>query len=130
MKQQQEYQLQKQVCAYLNAQYPNVLYLSDTIASVRLTMPQSMRNKAIQKNGFKCPDLVILEPRFGYNGLFIELKIETPYKLNGELKKNDHLEGQRKTMEDLINKGYKACFSWSFEQTKEIIDNYLGKIEY
>ena len=28
MKKQQEYQLQKQVCAYLNSQYPNALYLS------------------------------------------------------------------------------------------------------
>lgn len=130
MKKQDEYQLQKQVCAYLNANYPEALYMSDTIASTRLTMPQAIRNKAIQKNGFKCPDLIILEPKRGCSGLFIELKVETPYKLNGELKKNEHLEGQRKTMEDLINKGYMACFSWSFEQTKEIIDRYFSKIEY
>ena len=125
MKQQQEYQLQKQVCAYLNAQYPDVLYLSDTIASVRLTMPQAMRNKAIQKNGFKCPDLLILEPKNGYSGLFIELKKESPYKKDGTLKKNEHVEGQEKSMQDLISKGYFCLFSWSFEQTKRIIDIYL-----
>lgn len=125
MKQQQEYQLQKQVCAYLNAQYPNVLYLSDTIASVRLTMPQAMRNKAIQKNGFKCPDLLILEPKNGYNGLFIELKIESPYKKDGTLKKNKHLEYQEKSMQELRSKGYYCLFSWNFEQTKRIIDIYL-----
>ena len=125
MKQQQEYQLQKQVCTYLNVQYPDVLYLSDTIASVRLTMPQAMRNKAIQKNGFKCPDLLILEPKNGYSGLFIELKKESPYKKDGTLKKNKHVEGQEKSMQDLRSKGYFCLFSGSFEQTKKIIDIYL-----
>lgn len=125
MKQQQEYQLQKQVCAYLNAQYPDVLYLSDTIASVRLTMPQAMRNKAIQKNGFKCPDLLILEPKNGYSGLFIELKTESPYKKDGTLKKSDHLEGQKETMLQLFSKGYWTQFSWGFEMTKKVIDDYL-----
>ena len=125
MKQQQEYQLQKQVCAYLNAQYPDVLYLSDTIASVRLTMPQAMRNKAIQKNGFKCPDLLILEPKKEYSGMFIELKKDSPYKKDGTLKKNKHLEYQEKSMQELISKGYYCLFSWNFEQTKRIIDIYL-----
>lgn len=125
MKQQQEYQLQKQVCAYLNAQYPDVLYLSDTIASVRLTMPQAMRNKAIQKNGFKCPDLLILEPKNGYSGLFIELKTESPYKKDGVIKKSDHLEGQDKTIHQLQLKGYCSLFAWEFEEIKNIIDNYL-----
>ena len=125
MKQQQEYQLQKQVCAYLNAQYPDVLYLSDTIASVRLTMPQAMRNKAIQKNGFKCPDLLILEPKKEYSGMFIELKKDSPYKKDGTLKKNKHLEYQEKSMHELISKGYYCLFSWNFEQTKRIIDIYL-----
>ena len=125
MKQQQEYQLQKQVCAYLNAQYPDVLYLSDTIASVRLTMPQAMRNKAIQKNGFKCPDLLILEPKKEYSGMFIELKKDSPYKKDGTLKKNKHLEYQEKSMQELRSKGYYCLFSWNFEQTKRIIDIYL-----
>lgn len=125
MNRHEEYQLQKAVCRYLDLQHPNVLYLSDTIASVKLTMPQAARNKAIQKQGFKCPDLLILEPRDGYHGLFIELKVKSPYKKNGGLLKNEHLEGQWKTIEKLNRKGFKACFSWSFDQTKEIIDNYL-----
>ena len=125
MKQQQEYQLQKQVCDYVSTQYPNVLFLSDTIASVSLTMPQAMRNKAIQKNGFKCPDLLILEPRKGYSGLFIELKKDSPYKKDGTLKKNKHLEHQEKSMQKLRSKGYYCLFSWTFEQTQRIIDFYL-----
>ena len=43
-----EYDLQKTVCQYLEMQYPKVLFLSDTIASVKLTKQQAVRNKAIQ----------------------------------------------------------------------------------
>jgi hypothetical protein len=51
MKQQPEYQLQKQVCAYLSIQYNEVLFISDTIASVRLTMPQAIRIRLYRKKG-------------------------------------------------------------------------------
>ena len=124
-KKQPEYHLQVQVCEYIRWQYPKTLCLSDTIAATRLTIPQQVRNKAIQKSGFKCPDLVIYEPKGMYHGLFIELKIENPFKHNGELKSNEHLEAQQKTLFDLTEKGYWACFAWSFDQAKLIIDNYM-----
>jgi len=127
MKKQPEYELQKSICKWLDYQYPKALYLSDTIASIKLTIPQQVRNKAIQKNGFKTPDLIILEPNGIYNGLFIELKVKTPFKLNGELLKDEHLEAQHKTLNDLLQKGYFACFSWGFEMTTEIITEYLRK---
>ncbi len=110
----------------MNIQYPDVLYMSDTIANVKLTIPQSVRNKKIQKEGFKCPDLLILEPKGKYHGLFIELKVKNIYKKNGELLKNDHLDGQAKTISDLKDKGYYATFSIGFENTKQIIDWYMG----
>lgn len=94
----QEYVLQKAICRLLDYQYPKVLYLSDTIANLKLTVPQKARNKAIQKEGFKCPDLLILEPNKFYKGLFIELKIKSPFKKNGELYSDEHLEGQQKSM--------------------------------
>lgn len=125
MKKQPEYELQKAICYYLETQYKDVLFLSDTVASIKLTFPQQARNKKIQKNGFACPDLLILEPRNGYNGLFIELKIEPPFKKDGTLKKSDHLERQQRTIDQLKKKGYLSCFSWGFENTKKIIDNYL-----
>ena len=124
-KSQPEYNLQKQICQWLNKNHAEILYLSDTIASVKLTMPQAIRNKAIQKEGFKTPDLLIFEPNEKYKGLFIELKVKSPFKKNGELLKCEHLEGQQKTINDLNAKGYFACFSWSFEMTIEIIENYL-----
>ncbi len=121
----EEYNLQKQICNYLDLQYSDVDYISDTIASLKLTKSQAIRNKAIQKKDFKCPDLLILHPSGGYYGLFIELKIESPFKKNGRLKSNEHLQGQNKSMNKLLNKGYYCTFSWSFDQAKYTIDNYM-----
>lgn len=126
-KEQPEYTLQKQVCKYLNMQYPNVMYLSDTIAAVKLTFPQQARNKAIQKEGFKCPDLIILQPNLYSSGLFIELKAKTPYKSDGiTLFSNPHNEAQNETLSKLNELGYYACFAWDFDQCKKIIDQYLN----
>lgn len=123
--QHKEYELQKQICQYIRYQYPNVFFLSDTIASVKLTMSQAVRNKAIQNNEFHCPDLLILQPNKQYHGLCLELKIESPYKRNGELKTSEHLQNQGKTIYKLNKLGYKALFVWSFEQAKKEIDNYI-----
>ena len=124
-----EYDLQVAVCRYLSYQYADILFTSDTIANLKLTQTQASRNKKIQKNGFKCPDILILEPRNNFSGLFIELKLETPFKKDGQIKAsaNDHLKGQLETIEKLNAKGYFCCFSWSFDMTKEIIDNYLNQ---
>lgn len=121
-----EYHLQNQVCAYLNLQYPNVLFLSDSVAFVKLSMPQAVRNKAIQKDGFKCPDLIILEPKGNYHGLFIELKVKSPFKKDGTIYKNEHLEGQQKTILELQKKGYLAGFCTGFQEAKETIDLYMN----
>lgn len=123
----QEYRLQVEVCRYLSLKYKNVMFLSDTIANIKLTKPQAVRNKKIQKSGFKCPDIIILEPRGEYNGLFIELKTKSPYKLNGELYKNEHLEGQAKSMKLLRGKGYYATFAWSLSMAIDIIDKYMNQ---
>lgn len=126
-KRQPEFELQVAVCKYLSYNYSEILFLSDTIASLKLTPAQANRNKKIQKFGFSCPDLLILEPRNGYCGLFIELKVESPFKKNGEIKasKDDHLKNQLEAINKLNEKGFKAVFSWSFDMTKQIIDDYL-----
>jgi hypothetical protein len=130
MKEQPEYRLQKAVCAYLKLQYPHVNFMSDTVASVKLTAIQGVRNKAIQKDGFKTPDLIILKHNNGYAGLFIELKIESPfYKGQYErLKKNAHIEQQSRDLMRLNIEGYFACFGWEFNQIKAIIDYYMQPV--
>lgn len=126
MKQQIEYNLQKSICQYLRIQYPNVLFYSDTVAQVKLTMPQAVRNKAIQKEGFKMPDLVILQPNSKYSGLLIELKKESPLLKNGKLSTEKHIQAQFQSINELKEKGYFACFGWTFEGIKEIVDNYMN----
>lgn len=126
MKNQPEFTLQKQICKWLDLQHKDVLYLSDTIASIKLTIPQQVRNKQIQKTDFKCPDLIILQPNKEFHGLFIELKVKSPYKKDGTIYKDEHLEGQQKTIQDLLDKGYFSCFSWDFEMTKNIITSYIN----
>ena len=123
-----EYLLQKEVCKFLDVNYPDVMYMSDTIANVKLTLPQQARNKAIQKEGFKCPDLIIFEPKGGYSGLFLELKTKSPFKKDGGLYKNNHLEGQHKTIISLFCKGYAAYFAWDIKQIKDVINNYMNLI--
>jgi hypothetical protein len=122
-----EFELQKTVCKYISLQYPDVMFLSDTVANLSLTPSQQNRNKSIQKKGFHCPDLLILEPNSVYKGLFIELKTSTPYKRNGEIKasQKDHLKNQLETIIKLNEKGYKSFFAWDFETIVKEIDKYL-----
>lgn len=120
-----EYLLQKQICQLLSFQYPNLLFLSDTVASVKLSIPQQMRNKAIQNSSFKCPDLLILKPNNNHCGLFLELKTKSPFKRNGEILLNEHLIAQHKSINELNDLGYYAAFVWSFDMAKDIIIKYL-----
>jgi len=120
-----EYILQKAVCKFLNKNYPEVLFVSDTIGNVKLNQFQASRNKEIQDEDFKCPDLLILEPNKFYKGLFIELKIKSPFKNNGELLKNNHLEAQQKSINDLISNVYCTFFKWEFDDIKELINWYI-----
>lgn len=100
--------------------------MSDTIASVKLTEAQAIRNSSIQKRGFKTPDLIIFAPRGIYHGLFIELKTKTPYKKNGTLLENAHLKAQEETIKNLRDLGYYADFKWTFEDAIKLIDWYLN----
>lgn len=125
-KQQPEYILQKQVCTYLCAAYPNVLFMSDTIAAIGLTIPQQVRNKHVQKTGFHCPDLIIFKPNSIYNGCFIELKAKDIYKKDGvTLLSNPHVEAQKNTIDKLLRLGYFAAFAVGFDSAKKLIDHYM-----
>ena len=66
-----------------------------------------------------------------FAGLYLELKAEgnSPYKKDGTLKKDEHLEEQNEMLENLRAKGYKAEFATGFEEAKKIIDDYLGNNE-
>ena len=123
-----EYELQKSLCQYLEAQYKDVLFVSDTIGNIKLTMGQAVRNKAIQKQGFKTPDLLILEPNSRYSGLFIEIKntFDDVFTKREKKLKNDHVKAQYESILRLREKGYFACFGIGLDDCIDIIDNYMN----
>ena len=132
-----EEQLHKQICEYIKLQYPNVIFNTD-MSGIPLSMSQRIKAKKLRSsNGF--PDIQILESNNDYFGLFLEVKKETPYKKNKELKKStstekvngvkvryDHLQRQNDMHVKLRKRGYAASFVWTFEMAKGIIDEYLN----
>jgi len=75
------------------------------------------------------PDLIILEPRGGYNGLLIEIKKagSNPYTKGGILKKDQHIQEQNQMLLRLMNKGYYATFATGLTETQRIINIYLNE---
>ena len=124
-KAQPEFDLQVLICNYIKLKYPDLLFMTDTIASVKLTIPQQVRNKKIQKENFHCPDLLIFQPKGMWHGLFLELKAKNIYKKDGTLLKNDHVEAQATTLLQLNYLGYYAAFAVGFDEAKLIIDKYM-----
>jgi hypothetical protein len=119
-----EKSLHRAVCDYIRLQYPNVMFNSD-MSGIRLTMGQAVQAKSLRSNqGF--PDIVIYEPRCGYNALFIELKREGErvFKKDGS-PATPHIAEQADCILRLHDRGYDACFAVGFDQAKQIIDQYL-----
>jgi hypothetical protein len=128
MKAQPEFQLQKDVCTFLDEKYPNVLYLSSVGSAFRLTMPQQQRLKSISKRGFRQPDVFIVQANKTYHGFFIELKADSPFKKDGKLKAGEHLEDQQVSINDLRARGYRADFAWDIENIKQTLKEYLNDL--
>ena len=123
-----ESHLAAQVAIYLQIQYPDVIYKFDLASDQRLSIQQANRNsKLLGKWSKGSPDLTILEMKKGYGALFIELKADgsSPFKKNGELKKNIHLETQARFHKKLRAKGYFVTFATGFDETVSIIKEYL-----
>ncbi len=118
--------LAQKISNYLSLQYPKIMFQYSTGADVRLPIHIAKRLHKLNgrwSKGFV--DLFIYEARNGYYGLAIELKIVSPFKKDGSLKKNEHLERQNAVHEMLRHRGYKVKFGCGFDETKKIIDDYL-----
>ena len=73
--------------------------------------------------------MMILEPRGRFHGLMIELKKDgqSPfYVKGGRLKAGEHLREQAEAIRKLASKGYFSMFCVGFDQSKEVIDAYMG----
>lgn len=118
-----EEHLQTIICRYISLQYPHILFNID-LSGVKLPIGIAKKISRLRSNR-AFPDMVIYAKKGNYGALFLELKRETPYRKDGKLKKNKHLEEQNVIIERLKEEGYAASFVWNFDQAKKIIDDYL-----
>lgn len=127
-----EEQLHKQCVKWLKLQYPKVMFITD-LSGVSMHPVTAAKVSALRSsNGF--PDIIIFEPKVienefheyeHKNGLMIELKRETPYKRDGHLKKDKHLQEQNSVHKKLRDRGYAVHFCWSFDSFREIVNQYF-----
>lgn len=68
------------------------------------------------------PDFLIFEPKGGFHGLAIELKVI--YKSGA---KNRLTQAQKETQEELVSRGWKVVTVWTFKEFKQEIKAYLKK---
>jgi len=123
MNKNKEYQLYRQVAAYLRLQYPKVWYHFD-YAGNNLSKAQAGMMKAIQHSkGF--PDLMILHP-YG-KVMFLELKAEGTKLFKRDLTPaTEHIAEQIEWIRKLSFCDHtKAYFAVGFDEAKELIDNFL-----
>lgn len=120
--------LQAHVADYLRLRYPNVIFHSDYGSGIRLTPGQAMMQKRQNGGRRAWPDMFIARATDKYHGLFIELKKDGTriLKKDGTLVADQHIREQFDMLIELEQEGYKAVFGVGFQNTKQIIDEYLG----
>ena len=119
-----ESDIQIKVSQYIKEKYPDVIFTFDA-SGLRLPIGYAMKIKKMRSsNGI--PDLLVFEPKGGYNGLFIELKKDGVkiYKKDYTFT-SEHYEEQFNVIEALKDKGYCAMFAFGLDEAKAIIDFYL-----
>jgi hypothetical protein len=122
-----EEHLQIQCNDFLKIKYPELdrLYWFNSLQSIKLSIgaiAKVKRSGGLKKNLL---DFYLLKNNGKYCGLVIELKKESPYKLNGQLKQDEHLENQRDTIDLLLTEGYYAKFCWDLKDFQNTIRLYL-----
>jgi hypothetical protein len=134
--------LYEQIAQYMNLKHTNVIYHFDL--SGVWTPSHKARNLYGRLNKRAWPDLFIAKKSKifhetatlfeegdsyrlkQYYGLFIELKIKSPYLKDGvTLRKDEHIREQAKVLEALRMQGYEARFATGFEEAVSLIEAYL-----
>jgi VRR-NUC domain len=116
VKEGSEASVQMSIVKYLRFQYPFALY-SATAGGVKTSFMQSAR---LKMTGYVAgvPDLLIFEPCNGFHGLMIEVKKDS---------KSYATKEQKEWIKKLNERNYKAHVCKSFEDAKNIIDQYFDR---
>jgi len=114
------------LCDYIKEKYPNVIFNSDH-SGIRTSIGLAKRLCKLKSEN-SIPDLNIDEPRGGWFGLKIELKVtgRTIFKKDGFLRKSPDLESQWRMLVRLESNNYCAGFAQGLNEAKEIVDWYMS----
>ena len=109
----EEYHIQVAVVQWLRVQYPNALF---TISPSGMKLPIGVAVK-LKRMGYVAgtPDIMILEPRGGFHGLFVELKAPAG-RMTPE---------QKCFLEELNKRGYLATVCFGFDEAMSTITSYM-----
>jgi hypothetical protein len=143
-RQKREEKVQLQVCSYLKAKYPHVIFQCDLASGMNLGKRVGGMNTRLRSSR-GMPDLFIAQPIYNtvcyenkdtgakswrqdgitYAGLFIELKMEGARLKNGNISSSDHHREQQAVLDRLRAQGFKAEFAAGYEEAIKLIDDYL-----
>lgn len=115
------------VCNYLRMLHPDVVFMSDIAAGMKMTMGQAVKAKKLRSSRGQ-PDLFIAKPSRGMHGLFLEIKKEGTkiYLKDGETVVSDtHIQEQWAILDQLRLLGYGAEFGVGYDECIRIIETYL-----
>lgn len=108
-----EQTVQIQIANYLKLKYPKLLW---TISPVGLIISRNMGILAVRMGYQKgTPDIMIFEPRYGFHGLFLELKVE-----GGTVS-----DEQTNFLKTATTKGYVSIVCWGYQDAVAVIERYL-----
>jgi hypothetical protein len=120
--------IQLAVITYLKLQYPQVRFMANYLSGARLPIYLAKKAKRLGQAGQGTPDLFIFYKNDKYSMLVLELKADNsnPFKLNGMLKTNEHLEKQSKYLTYLNKQGAYASFATGVREAISLIDRYMS----
>lgn len=123
-----EKDLHLQVAHYLKWQHPDLIFATDFAAGLFLP-PWLAKRQAELRSGRGYPDIFIAKPTEDYHGLFLELKTEGTviYKKDGTIRasKGNRYAEQAAIHEELNRLGFLAVFAMGYDNTIQIIRDYL-----
>ncbi len=120
--------VQLAIVTYLKLQYPQVKFMANYLSGARLPIYLARKAKKLGQAGQGTPDLFIFHKNDKYSMLVLELKADNsnPFKLNGMLKTNEHLEKQSKYLTYLNKQGAYASFATGVSEAINLIDKYMS----
>ena len=128
-----EQMLTNKIADYLREHHPTVPFQID-LSGEALSKVAATRASKNRAGLYKQPDLTVYVKKGNYGTLMLELKKLSAYPLkkNGELKKNEHIELQARSIIWLRKYGQCADFAVGYEDTLKKINKYLdtGQIDY